>query len=211
MSIGENIKAVRKEKGLTQIQLAKKANISRSYLGDIEGDRYNPSVETLRAIGTALGVDASFFLASQIPNIYPIDPNEPVCIFPVIGSISAGYDGNAVEEETGDFCTFTKRDMHGLSASDCFVLRVSGDSMYPEIKHGDCVLVQRCSSVESGQIAVILYDGNEATIKEVRYNQGEDWLELIPRNPEYKTKKIEGAELEICRVLGRVIELKRSF
>ena len=47
MSIGGKIKDLRKERKLTQVELAKKSNISRSYLTDIENDRYNPSIETI--------------------------------------------------------------------------------------------------------------------------------------------------------------------
>jgi transcriptional regulator with XRE-family HTH domain len=36
--------------------LARKANMSRSYLADVERDRYNPSVDTLKAIAGALNV-----------------------------------------------------------------------------------------------------------------------------------------------------------
>ena len=62
MSIGQRIKEARNNKGLTQVQLAERANISRSYLGDLEGDRYNPSIETLKAISKALNIDVAYFL-----------------------------------------------------------------------------------------------------------------------------------------------------
>mgnify|MGYP000898272296 CR=1 FL=1 len=65
MSIGENIKNVRNSRGLTQVQLAEKAQISRSYLGDLEGSRYNPSLDTLCAIALALQVDVSDLLGEN--------------------------------------------------------------------------------------------------------------------------------------------------
>lgn len=65
MTIGSNIKKFRKERGLTQIQLAQKANISRSYLADVEGDRYNPSIDTLESISNALNVPVSSILGEQ--------------------------------------------------------------------------------------------------------------------------------------------------
>lgn len=52
-SIGERIKGARKAAGLTQVELAKKTKLSRSYIGDIEKDRYNPSVSTLQLIADA--------------------------------------------------------------------------------------------------------------------------------------------------------------
>lgn len=65
MSIGKNIKAFRKQKKLTQEELALKSKISRSYLADVERDRYNPSLDTLKAIANALDVDASVLLGEK--------------------------------------------------------------------------------------------------------------------------------------------------
>ncbi|WP_258729687.1 helix-turn-helix domain-containing protein [Bacillus atrophaeus] len=59
MTVGQRIKAIRKEKKLTQVQLADKANLSRSYLADIERDRYNPSLSTLESVAGALGIHVS--------------------------------------------------------------------------------------------------------------------------------------------------------
>lgn len=56
MSLGENIKKYRKAAKLTQLELAEKANLSRSYLADVENDRYNPSLDTLKSIANALNV-----------------------------------------------------------------------------------------------------------------------------------------------------------
>ena len=52
-SIGKKIRDARKNAGMTQVELAKATNLSRSYIGDIEKDRYNPSVSTLQAIAKA--------------------------------------------------------------------------------------------------------------------------------------------------------------
>lgn len=62
MSIGKRIKEARKKKGMTQVQLADAAQISRSYLGDLEGDRYNPSVDTLQKIAAVLDTTSGVLL-----------------------------------------------------------------------------------------------------------------------------------------------------
>lgn len=66
MCIGSNIKRIRKEKGLTQQQLADSANISRSYLADVENNRYNPSIDVLKAIAESLGIKLSVLLAVSL-------------------------------------------------------------------------------------------------------------------------------------------------
>ena len=56
MSIGDKIREARKAAGLTQVELAQKTSLSRSYIGDIEKDRYNPSLSTLGLIAKATRV-----------------------------------------------------------------------------------------------------------------------------------------------------------
>lgn len=65
MSIGENIKRIRKEKGLTQKELADKCNLSRSYLADVERNRYNPSLDTLIVIAKNLDIKVSTLLGEN--------------------------------------------------------------------------------------------------------------------------------------------------
>ena len=65
MSLGENIKLYRKKQKLTQVRLADKANISRSYLADVENNRYNPSVDTLKNISNALGINLNELLSDN--------------------------------------------------------------------------------------------------------------------------------------------------
>lgn len=62
MNLGNKIKSLRKDLKLTQTDLAKKANISRSYLADIENNRYNASLDTLKNISNALNISLSDLL-----------------------------------------------------------------------------------------------------------------------------------------------------
>jgi len=110
--IGQRIRQVRKEKGLTQEQLAEKAGINASYMGTVErGDR-NISIETLEKIITGLGVTpADFFQFHQIEYgalkdnnhhilevlkslLYNRTPEENKLIFRVIQDILDVLDGS---------------------------------------------------------------------------------------------------------------------
>lgn len=66
-SIGKKIRDARKNAGMTQVELAKATNLSRSYIGDIEKDRYNPSVSTLQAIAKATNVPVETLLGGAAP------------------------------------------------------------------------------------------------------------------------------------------------
>lgn len=56
--VGERIEWLRKEKGMTQEQLAEKSNLHRAYFWDIENGR-NISIKTAYNIARALGVKLS--------------------------------------------------------------------------------------------------------------------------------------------------------
>lgn len=56
MSVGENIKRIRKEKGLTQKQLGDMCGLADSAIRRYEGNRANPKFETLKKIANALEV-----------------------------------------------------------------------------------------------------------------------------------------------------------
>ena len=75
--------------------------------------------------------------------------------------------------------------------------------MYPQFQDGDLVLVLKQSTMSySGQIGVVVYDDNKATLKKVEYVMGEDWMRLVPINPAYPPVMVIDERLEHCRVLG---------
>lgn len=123
--------------------------------------------------------------------------------FPVIGEVAAGYDHIASEDWEGDTVNIPQSYLKGRAKEDFFVLRVTGNSMYPTYVDGDKVLVLKQSTLNhSGQVGVVLYNGDTGTIKRVEFVAGENWMKLVPINPNYPPIKIENADLENCRVLG---------
>ena len=54
--VGRNAARIRKEKGLTQEQLAERSGLSQQYLSGLEQGRRNPTIVTLYEIASALGV-----------------------------------------------------------------------------------------------------------------------------------------------------------
>lgn len=72
MSIGRRIKEARKLAGLTQVDLAKKSSLSRSYIGDIEKDRYNASLSALQLIADATNTTVSFLIGNEPHRTAPL-------------------------------------------------------------------------------------------------------------------------------------------
>lgn len=98
-SIGERIKEARKSAGLTQLELAKKTELSRSYIGDIEKDRYNPSVSTLQLIATATNTPLEDLLPSTKPvpptDLPPLTPKDERDIARDLENMIESLDGSA--------------------------------------------------------------------------------------------------------------------
>lgn len=123
--------------------------------------------------------------------------------FPILGEVAAGYEHFAEYEDEYGNIEIPASWLKGRPMSDYFILRISGDSMYPTYQDGDLVLVLRQTTMNySGQIGVVVYDDNKATLKRVEYVYGEDWMRLVPINPAYPPVMVTGERLEHCRVLG---------
>ena len=64
VDVGERVKKARQAAGLTQLELAKKINVSRSYIGNIEQNRHSSSIATLQLLADALHVDIAEFVGN---------------------------------------------------------------------------------------------------------------------------------------------------
>lgn len=207
MTIGGRIKQAREAKGMAQVDLAKSVNISKQTLYKYEnGIVSNIPSDKIEAISFALGVSPAYLMGwdDAAPTSFPTPKTtDDVVTFPVIGEVAAGYNEIAMEDWTGDTIEIPASYLRGRPKTDFFVLTVHGDSMYPLYIPGDKVLVQKADTLNSsGDIGVLLYDGDNSTIKKIEYKDGEDWLRMVPLNPNYPPKMIQGADLERCRVIG---------
>ena len=95
---------------------------------------------------------------------------------------------------------FNKNDDH-------FGLRVKGDSMIEAgINDGDTVIIKKSSNADNGQIAVVLIDDQEATLKRIRKKGNTIALEAANRN--YGTKIYAANRIKIQ---GKLVSLYRNF
>ena len=108
-------------------------------------------------------------------------------------------------------------DYEDLSASeaaddyDYFGLRIKGNSMYPEYIEGDTIIVRRQDTAETGDDAVIMVNGDDATFKRIKRTP--DGIILMPINTaEYEPMYYDNTQIEALpvRVLGVCVELRRK-
>ncbi len=192
-----------------QYELTEFLGLNEKNFGNWKSGLSQSYMKYLHAIANFLGVSVEY-LKGETDDKRPYDNRIPApnitadyTTFPVLGSIAAGYDHVALEDWDGDTVDIPNSYLKGREKTEFFVLEVSGKSMMPDFYDGDKVLVLRQTSLDhSGQIGVIIYDGDYSTLKKVEYVPGEDWMELIPLNPAFSRIKIEGPALEQCKVLG---------
>lgn len=126
---------------------------------------------------------------------------------PILGYVKAGYDLFAQENLLG-YEEVTKKE----ARQGDYYLKVQGDSMNgSRIFDGDLVYVKSCNDVESGDIAVVLLEQQEVTIKKVIKKA--DSLLLVASNPAYEPRlfHFEDVEKGHIQIIGKVLHSKIQF
>lgn len=124
MNIGSKIKELRKAQKLTQAELSLKANISRSYLADIERNRYNPSVDTLTSLAEALNITLSKLV--DINNNSDLISETPKKYFIEQYLLTLGY--NIIYDSKGNIILDAPDTQYEISELDIKDLQKSVDS-----------------------------------------------------------------------------------
>lgn len=201
MELSQLIKDRRLELEMTMKQLAKKsgvaeATVSRWESGDVKGMR----LSTAAKVADALHLSPLVFLGQDLSE-------EEVSQIPIIGKVVAGTPMFAQENIEG-MVEISKSIDHGTM----FALRVTGKSMEPKILENDLLIIRKQEDVDSGDIAIVMINGDEATVKQVQ--KSKDGITLIGFNISvytphfYSNKEIE--ELPV-RIAGKVIESRHMW
>ena len=213
-TLGKRLKQLRNSRGLNQTQLSEALNekfglkTDRVMISKWETGFQTPVMNTVVMLAKFFNVSIDYLNGdesskSDYINLPPPNITDDYTTFPVEVEIAAGYEHIALEDWEGDTVDISNDYLRGHNKSDFFVLRVKGDSMYPEYQDGDRVLILKQPTVNySGQVGVAVYDGELATLKKIEYTEGESWVRLVPINPAFPPKLIENEDLEYLRVLG---------
>ena len=180
-TFGDNLRKIRKEKGMTQDELAAVLGTSKQVLSRYENGQRSPKVSVVSEFAEKLGVPINALTDAASPFGKPIDgliPRSQVRTrhVPILGDTAAGEPVIANREY--DEWVEVPDDGHHFDAA----LRVTGDSMAPKYQKGDLVFVRYQEDVQDGQIAVIcLNDG--VTLKRLYHIP--DGVQLLSENRDY--------------------------
>ncbi len=215
MNIGEYIRELRENRGLSLNMLAIKAGVSSATISYIENGRNKPSLKTIQLLADALGADVSDMVSimngsDESPAEYKLTDVidvEAVKKIPLVGSIRAGEPILATE----NIESYVMVDSIGLcSSKDYFALRVKGDSMNKLFPEDTILIVEKTNVIENGQIGVVGINGQEATVKKVTF-AGRN-IALIPQsdNPAH-IPHVYDIERDEIYILGRVVQATKYF
>lgn len=198
--MANRIRELRKQRGITMKQLGEVVDLAESTISQYETGKRQPDNETLLKISEYFGVTVGYLLGYEamatvgLPlNIMPMPEMRKI---PLIGSIACGKPILA-DEHIEEYVEIPKH----VTAD--FALSCKGDSMInARIFDGDVVYIRQQATVENGEIAAVLIDG-EATLKRVKFY--EDRISLEPENPTYRPIVLWGEEANTARILGKAV------
>lgn len=204
-TLGENLKAIRKAKKMTQKELALKSGVKQSVISDLETGNAK-STGSILELANALGVTAEELKKGvtgelTISNVAPVQAR----MAPVLSWVQAG---NFTNVESVDMTQVTEWFPLPEDCEKCFYLKVRGVSNEPDFIEGDYIVVDPTvyySDMQSGDIIVVRKDKDATFKKLVIESDGTRYLKAI--NPNFHPNII--AIDEDCYFIGQVIDSMR--
>lgn len=201
MEIYERIKQTRKKLGLSAEQVAEKLCVSPATIYRYENkDIKKFPTDILEPLAKIYGVTPEYLMG------WSDEVNSPVNRIPVLGKVVAGIPIEAVEE----IIDYEEVPSY-MSENEYFALQIKGSSMEPKFSEGDVVIVRKQEDIDSGDIAIVLVNGNEATVKKIK--KFDNGINLIPTNPAFEVLTYTNEDIEKLpvRIIGKVVELRAKF
>lgn len=209
ISIGNNIRYLRTQHGLSQEDLAEKLGYkSYTTITKWESGVSEPTLKKASEIASFFNLSVNDLCDTDLTNIgtSPTQSSHGV-IVNVLGRVAAGIPIEAIENviDTEEITKDLAR------TGKFFGLRIQGDSMEPDIHNGDTVIVRQQDDAENDEIVIALVNGNDGVCK--RLKKYESSIALVSLNANYEPMYFSQKEIEDkpVRILGKVVELRRKF
>ncbi|GFF01074.1 LexA family protein [Lactiplantibacillus plantarum] len=223
MNVGDRMKSIRKQQGISADKLAESIGVSRSTIFRYEkGDIEKMPIEVVANVASSLHVSlidlmgmsndgisekitetVSKLNPDRQQNVYNYADNQlkeqngKVVNLPLVGKSAANpteLTYGDVEIEHDDFTDVP----HGADTA----IRIQGDSMEPLIHDGQIIFYHQQEEVENGEIAIVEIDGDGVTCKQIYYDYTSDEVILRSINKKYEPRHVKDDQV---RIIGRVI------
>ncbi len=196
-----NLRQARLAKGLTQRQVAAHIGINQNTYSYWETGRSRVDTAALPRLAALFGVSADYLLGNageETPKGVKI---------PVLGRVAAGIPIEAVE----DILDYEEISPHMAAQGEFFALQVKGRSMEPRMQEGDIIICKKQADAETGDVAVVLVNGDDATVKKIKKTSA--GLYLLPTNPAFDPLFYTYDEVmdRPVTIIGKVVELRAKY
>lgn len=207
MDFKDRLRDLRLSRGLTLQQVADYVGLQKAAIYKYEhGLTVNPKRSLIEKLATLFQVSPSYLLGI-VDDDKSADMVKGVKI-PVLGTVAAGIPITAIT----DVEDWEEIPEAMAKTGSYFALRIKGQSMEPRICNGDVVIVKQQSDVDTGDVAIVLVNGDEATVKEIKkLDTGimlVGWNTAVYSPRFYSAKDIKTLPVKI---IGKVVELRGKF
>lgn len=197
-NLGEKIKILRKNKKITQDDLAEKLNVSKQTLFMYENEKRLIPIDVLANVAKVFSVPIeSFFSETDIFN--NVTFKSDFKRIPIISEVSAGK-GEFGRDDILDWL-----EMPSSLCSRCeYGTFVKGDSMEPKILDGDLILIHKTDVIDNGSVGIFRV-GENVFCKKYFANPITKEVVLKSINPKYDSIRITESFHEDFYILGKVV------
>lgn len=192
---------------MNQADLANRLSVNKSVVSSwLSGSRY-PRMNTMEKIANIFNIEKSDLIEDKSEKETTSHHTKGIRI-PVLGRVAAGIPIEAIE----DIDEWEEIPEAMAKNGEYFALRIKGESMSPKLQPGDVVIVKKQNDVDTGDTAIVLVNGNDATVKQIK--KTEAGIMLVGLNLEvyqphfYSNKEIE--ELPV-KIIGKVVESRHTW
>lgn len=196
----------KKLEGQNLVKAAEFFNVMPQWLATGKGKKYaNASSQTPQSItgeGSAISsdFDANIRFVPQGKRPYPVISAVQAGMLKEITDPYAPGDGFDIEYGDDEWSKWT------------FALEIEGESMLPDFRPGDRVIVDPELTPRPGEFVVAKNIRDEATFKKYRVRglneNGEQVFELVPLNPDFETMR---SDLQPLVVIGVMVEHRKRY
>lgn len=204
-----NLKYIREQRNMSQNKLGELIDVNQTTIARWESQEISPTLDNVYKISKILKINIAELLGKnlKIDNAEIIN-NKPKIKIPILGRIPAGTPIEAVEDILGYEEIPEEMIKYG---NKYFALEINGDSMCPEYRSGDTLIIKQQNDCNSGDDCIVFVNGYDATFK--RVIKSNDGIKLKPLNNDYETMKysIEDIYEKPITILGVAVEVRRKL
>lgn len=193
----------------TQAKLAQKSGVGQSSISRILRADTQATAETIEAIAHAFGVTAAQLMSPSLGTTNVLPATVGSRQIHLISYVQAGAWTEIVDNyQPGDASDWLLTDLE--LSDNAFALEIKGESMLPDFREGDRVIIDPSVAPNPGDFVVAKNGDHEATFKKYRprgvNERGDHVIELVPLNPDFPSLRSD-----ICpiTIIGTMVEHRR--